>query len=74
MMEGWHFSQPDGKWYYLNKVTGYMLTGWQEVDDKWYYLTPVELKSAAQPHGSLFVNTQTPDGHPVNSNGEWINR
>ena len=45
-----------------------METGWKKVDGKWYYLEPV----AGQNKGHLFVNTVTPDGYKVDSNGAWI--
>ncbi|MFD0767592.1 fibronectin type III domain-containing protein [Bacillus sp. CGMCC 1.60114] len=33
---GW--IQRDGKWYYLDEVTGEKKTGWVQSDGKWYYL------------------------------------
>ena len=61
MVKGWIFSA--GKWYYLSPVTGSMMTGWQEVEGKWYLLAG---------DGSLYVNTTTPDGFPVDANGVWL--
>ena len=61
MVKGWIFSA--GKWYYLSPVTGSMMTGWQEVEGKWYLLAG---------DGSLYVNTTTPDGYPVDANGVWL--
>jgi len=61
MVKGWIFSA--GKWYYLSPVTGSMMTGWQEVEGNWYLLAG---------DGSLYVNTTTPDGYPVDANGVWL--
>ena len=61
MVKGWIFSA--GKWYYLSPVTGSMMTGWQEIEGKWYLLAG---------DGSLYVNTTTPDGYPVDANGVWL--
>ena len=61
MVRGWIMT--GGKWYYLSPVNGSMLTGWQEIEGKWYLLAG---------DGSLYVNTTTPDGFPVDSNGAWI--
>lgn len=61
MVKGWIFSA--GKWYYLSPVTGSMMTGWQEVEGNWYLLAG---------DGSLYVNTTTPDGFPVDANGVWL--
>ena len=41
MDKGWYHDSADGKWYYLNIMTGSMLTGWQEINGTWYYLNPV---------------------------------
>lgn len=79
----WYYFDKNGyvasgwlKWnecyYYLNPISdgwfGRMETGWKKVDGKWYYLEPV----AGQNKGHLFVNTVTPDGYKVDSNGAWI--
>ncbi len=60
MQTGWKYV--DGKWYYLDG-SGAMQTGWKYVDGKWYYLNE---------SGALLVNTTTPDGYTVNTNGEWV--
>ena len=57
----------DGVWYYFDE-NGIMQTGWQLIDGKWYYLEPV----SGQNKGHLFVNTVTPDGYKVDSNGAWM--
>ena len=41
---------------------------WKKIDGKWYYLEPV----SGQNKGHLFVNTVTPDGYKVDSNGAWM--
>ena len=57
---GW--VKENGSWYYLDQ-SGAMKTGWFTVSGKWYY---------AYSSGALAVNTTTPDGYEVNTNGEWI--
>ena len=38
MRTGWYFGQSDDKnWYYLDPVSGAMMTGWQFINGKWYY-------------------------------------
>ena len=60
MTTGW--VKDNGSWYYLDK-SGAMKTGWFTVSGKWYY---------AYSSGALAVNTNTPDGYTVNTNGEWV--
>lgn len=60
MATGW--VKDNGSWYYLDK-SGAMTTGWFTVSGKWYY---------AYSSGALAVNTTTPDGYTVNTNGEWV--
>ena len=60
MATGW--VQDNGSWYYLDK-SGAMKTGWFIVSGKWYY---------AYSSGALAINTTTPDGYRVNTNGEWV--
>ncbi len=60
MATGW--VKDNGSWYYLDK-SGAMTTGWFKVSGKWYY---------AYSSGALAVNTTTPDGYTVNTNGEWV--
>ena len=40
-MMGWHHDESDGRWYYLNTVTGAMQINWQFVNGRWYFLNPV---------------------------------
>ena len=62
----------NGCYFYLNPISdgwfGRMETGWKKIDGKWYYLEPV----SGQNKGHLFVNTVTPDGYKVDSNGAWM--
>lgn len=37
MEKGWHQSEEDQKWYYLDPVSGIMQTGWRVIDGKSYY-------------------------------------
>ena len=40
MRKGWYFGQNDDKnWYYLDPVSGAMVTGWQFINGKWYYFS-----------------------------------
>lgn len=62
MMTGWQ--NIEQKWYFMNE-DGAMATGWILVNDKWYCLAL---------SGEMYVSTTTPDGYPVNANGEWTER
>ena len=88
MDKGWYRDSADGKWYYLNIMTGSMLTGWQEIDGVWYYLNPVTPaptwdwdasqnrwvygNRGGRPYGSMYANEVTPDGYHVDASGAWI--
>lgn len=62
LLTGWQ--EIEYKWYYFNK-SGAMQTGWLEgANNKYYYLNT---------DGSMLVNTTTPDGYKVGSDGAWIN-
>ena len=52
----------NNNWYLINK-NNQKLTGWQKVNGIWYYLNE---------EGILLINTTTPDGFKVNSDGAWI--
>lgn len=78
------WQQIDGEWYYFN-ASGYALASawfldksiwyylkenckmakseWIKVDGKWYCFNA---------SGGLYVDTTTPDGYAVDSNGAWI--
>lgn len=61
MKTGWVYV--GNKWYFL-KSGGAMATGWLEWNGNWYYLN--------NPNGDMAVDTQTPDGYYVNSDGIWV--
>lgn len=42
LKKGWHSDPQDGRKYYLDPVSGIMLSGWQEIDDQWYYFATVD--------------------------------
>ncbi|WP_287625849.1 MBG domain-containing protein [Clostridium sp.] len=68
MKTGWHFDEAGDKhWYYLNPVSGEMLTGWRQIDGKWYYFAEV----TGGPLGSMYQNAQPPDGYRVGADGAW---
>lgn len=37
LVKGWHEDSQDGKKYFLDRKTGIMLSGWQEIDGQSYY-------------------------------------
>ena len=61
MKTGWVYV--GNKWYFL-KSGGAMATGWLEWNGNWYYLN--------NPNGDMAVDTRTPDGYYVNSDGIWV--
>lgn len=70
MKAGW--VNDNGKWYLCNTnhdgTYGMILSGWQKVNGVWYYM-----HTQHDGHfGELYVNTTTPDGYRVDSNGAWI--
>ncbi len=68
MKTGWYFDESGDKhWYYLNPVSGEMVTGWRQIDGKWYYFSEV----TGEPKGSMYQNAQTPDGYRVGPDGAW---
>ncbi|PJJ26978.1 hypothetical protein [Lacrimispora celerecrescens] len=52
----------DDCWYYFNG-SGYMVTGWVNWNSIWYYCGE---------SGAMLINTTTPDGYEVGSDGAWI--
>lgn len=62
MATGWLQDPINNKWYYLNS-DGQMQTGWIKDNGKSYYL---------QGNGTMLVDTITPDGYKVGSDGAWI--
>ena len=60
-----------GYWY-LFDVSGNMRKDWCiDVDGKWYYLEPTGNNN--YPEGACWINTTTPDGFRVGTDGAWIN-
>lgn len=51
-----------GRWYYFES-SGYMKTGWLESAGKWYFLGS---------DGSMFSSGLSPEGYPLNRQGQWI--
>ena len=88
MDKGWYHDSADGRWYYLNLLTGAMLTGWQQIDGVWYYFNPETpaptwdwdsetnrwgyANRDGRPYGSMFAGEKTPDGYHVDASGVWI--
>ena len=42
LVKGWHEDRQDGKTYFLDRKTGIMLSGWQEIDGCDYYFATYE--------------------------------
>lgn len=42
LIRGWHHDGDDDKWYFLDRITGIMLSGWQEIDGNSYYFTKTD--------------------------------
>lgn len=72
MLHGWQ--KVNNQWYFLNTnhdgTFGKMLTGWVKLDNKYYYLSPTG--DSTHGYGTLWMNTTTPDGFKVGSDGAWI--
>lgn len=66
MKTGW-FLDKNGKWYFLDNTKslseGQMKTGWNWIDGYCYYMAP---------SGETYINSITPDGYTVNSQGQWV--
>lgn len=54
--------------FYLNPITGEMMTGWQQLNGTWYYFCTD--KEGNQ--GAMLKDITTPDGYHVNEDGVWI--
>ena len=67
MLTGWVKTNPDNKWYFLENAKtvreGSMVFGWYKVQNDWYYFDK---------DGAMLVNTTTPDGYAIGSDGRWI--
>lgn len=59
-----NWQQIDGKWYFFDE-NGYRKTGWIFWQEKWYY---------CDANGPMLVNTVTPDGYFVGSDGVWTGK
>ena len=62
----------DGRWYLLNpyegSTQGAVLTGWWKLNNNWYYFN----KEHDGTYGAMLINTVTPDGQHVGSDGVWL--
>lgn len=59
---GGQWQQDRAGWKYQKDETSFYTDGWQWIDGKCYYFTP---------EGYCLINTTTPDGYTVDSNGAW---
>ncbi len=79
----WYYFNQDGKMltgltvidnqeYYLSPESGAMMTGWVRSgpDGPWYYFN--DMTDAEVPLGARLRNTVTPDGYPLDQEGNWI--
>ena len=81
MATGWLLH--NGKWYFLDSANGDMHKGWLQHNNKWYYLNGngTALEGAwvlyngnwyyLNSDGTMAINTTTPDGFTVGSDGSW---
>ena len=58
----------DGKQYYFAPVPAQNTYVYDAASSKWVYNNKLNFR----PHGSLYVNTTTPDNHQVDANGVRI--
>lgn len=42
LIKGWHRDVQDGRWYFFDRKTGIMLSGWQKIDGMDYYFAAAE--------------------------------
>lgn len=82
MATGW--IQDQGKWYYLNPNGNMVSRDWTQYNGSWYYLLESGEMASGQwiqykdkwyymgDSGIMVINTTTPDGGRVDSNGVWI--
>ena len=54
--------QSGGSWYYLGSSGAMAASTWVQSGGKWYYLGS---------DGAMYVNSRTPDGYYVGSDGAW---
>lgn len=69
MVTSW-LKDTDNHWYFLDPTSGEMYVGWNKIGEKWYYFATSTGNNYVK--GALYVNTTTPDGYRVNTNGEWV--
>ena len=73
------FETISGQTYYFD-ASGYMVTGWKQIQSNWYYFNAsgVMVKNAWQgayyfgADGVMYTNTFTPDGYYVGSDGVYV--
>lgn len=84
--KGWLKS--NGKWYYLDPITGVMKSGWLFNNGKWYFLDTNPSSGAMltgwqwidgycyyfSTSGDMLAGTITPDGYYVNIDGRYVER
>ena len=65
MITGWVHTS-DGKTYFFENKKGNdegkMIIGWKQIQGSWYYFGA---------DGTMYIDTVTPDGHPVGPDGKW---
>lgn len=66
MATGWLQIKSGDPWYYLQS-DGKMAVGWMQIDGKWYCFS-----KESGSLGAMYVNTTTPDGIRVGSDGAMI--
>ena len=64
MQTGWCINPQDNYTYYLDTVTGKLITGWKEIDGKWYYFNNI----AAEPTWIFNQETGAWDYNAENKN------
>lgn len=84
--KGWLKS--NGKWYYLDPITGVMKSGWLFDNGKWHFLDTNPSSGAMltgwqwidgycyyfSASGDMLAGTITPDGYYVNTDGRYVER
>ena len=62
------FQDTDGSWYYFEPVGRMMYNRWEWIDGNYDGVAECYCFS---PSGAAYINTTTPDGYVVDSNGAW---
>ncbi|MDO4296548.1 MAG: hypothetical protein Q4D90_10380, partial [bacterium] len=68
MVTGWN--QIDGVWYYFTEYVP-AKTGWNQDSESGQWVFD---GGTIKPLGSMWQETETPDGYIVNENGAWVQR